>query len=233
MSNNQPDALVKDMAEWIISTLRWSACRGDHERDGERLIKRYRSIVSSQAKHDNCNHSEKLNSSSENETYPQPEHGWTCFHCGETFMTPGAAKDHFGTYPWATPGCIERVRCGAERGLLMSLREAEDRISEYMNEASGVYRDACSSQARVSEKLQRAEELGYERGLRDARKTEDWSACIAVLQQCSKAMNAASAHIDGDHDEEYERLESAIVATEDLLAKVGCVASENGLEGAE
>ena len=32
-------------------------------------------------------------------TYPMPEHGWTCFHCGDTFMTPGAARDHFDQTP--------------------------------------------------------------------------------------------------------------------------------------
>lgn len=25
------------------------------------------------------------------ETYPMPKHGWTCFHCGETFTTVGSA----------------------------------------------------------------------------------------------------------------------------------------------
>lgn len=32
-------------------------------------------------------------------TYTPPEHGWTCFHCGETFKTPGAARLHFGELP--------------------------------------------------------------------------------------------------------------------------------------
>lgn len=31
--------------------------------------------------------------------YTAPEHGWTCFHCGETFKTPGAARLHFGERP--------------------------------------------------------------------------------------------------------------------------------------
>lgn len=29
-------------------------------------------------------------------TYTPPAHGWTCFHCGETFKTPGTARLHFG-----------------------------------------------------------------------------------------------------------------------------------------
>jgi hypothetical protein len=59
----------------------------------------------------------------EAETYTMPEHGWTCFHCGETFTTPGSAEDHFGATPDRVPGCI--IKAGAERGLLMALRRTE------------------------------------------------------------------------------------------------------------
>ena len=39
------------------------------------------------------------------ETYPSPPHGWTCFHCGETFTNPNKARDHFGHDIDATPAC--------------------------------------------------------------------------------------------------------------------------------
>jgi hypothetical protein len=68
------------------------------------------------------------------EEYQAPEHGWTCFHCGETFTTVGSAGDHFGNHPGALPGCMERVRLGEERGLLMSLRKAEARIAELLSD---------------------------------------------------------------------------------------------------
>jgi hypothetical protein len=58
-------------------------------------------------------------------TYPRPPHGWTCFHCGETFKTPGSARDHFGRTPDSRPGCILKVQLGEERGLLMELRRVE------------------------------------------------------------------------------------------------------------
>lgn len=71
-------------------------------------------------------------------TYPQPRHGWTCFHCGENFTTPGGAAQHFGARPDATPGCIVKahgsklammlVRPGRERGLLQALRDAEAEV---------------------------------------------------------------------------------------------------------
>lgn len=57
-------------------------------------------------------------------TYPAPQHGWTCFHCGETFTRYGDAMLHFGRYPSATPACQLDV------GVLMDLRAAEARVEE-------------------------------------------------------------------------------------------------------
>lgn len=57
------------------------------------------------------------------DTYQQPEHGWTCFHCGETFTAPGAARDHFGETPGKVAGCM--IKAGDERGLLMEFRKLE------------------------------------------------------------------------------------------------------------
>ena len=71
------------------------------------------------------------------ETYPQPSHGWTCFHCGETFTTVGAARDHFGEDMAGEPGCRIRVQVGEERGLLMALRKAEAQVSELRAESWG------------------------------------------------------------------------------------------------
>lgn len=62
----------------------------------------------------------------EPDTYPHPEHGWTCFHCGETFYAPGLARIHFGAVPNAQPGCLMRVkRDGVEPGLLWRIRMLE------------------------------------------------------------------------------------------------------------
>lgn len=59
------------------------------------------------------------------DAYNRPPHGWTCFHCGETFTTTGSARDHFGAEPTARPGCMLKVSVGAERGLLAELRKLE------------------------------------------------------------------------------------------------------------
>jgi NTP pyrophosphatase (non-canonical NTP hydrolase) len=63
-------------------------------------------------------------------SYPFPEHGWTCFHCGETFTTPGTARIHFGARPTATPGCLLKVQHGEERAMLMEMRQLEDGLRE-------------------------------------------------------------------------------------------------------
>jgi hypothetical protein len=41
------------------------------------------------------------------DTYLQPEHGWTCFHCGTTFRRYGPARLHFGPTPFTTPECLD------------------------------------------------------------------------------------------------------------------------------
>ncbi len=80
------------------------------------------------------------------ETYTQPKHGWTCFHCGETLKTVGAAQDHFGEGPFDEPGCLMKVRVGNERGWLMEIRKLEEenakqsrQIEEMDNEVSCFY----------------------------------------------------------------------------------------------
>lgn len=49
------------------------------------------------------------------ETYPVPSHGWTCFHCGETFRTIAGARLHFGTPAERRPVCVESVAMEAGR----------------------------------------------------------------------------------------------------------------------
>lgn len=101
--------------------------------------------------------------------YTAPEHGWTCFHCGETFTTPGSARDHFGFEPSADPAC--RIKVGAERGLVMELRKAEQAAAEAWaalhSESSDFAKAHYAQAARHSRQIMEAEELGYERGLRD------------------------------------------------------------------
>lgn len=78
------------------------------------------------------------------DTYNAPPHGWTCFHCGETFTTPGSARDHFGTTPDEKPGCVLKVELGGQRGLIMELRRLQDQVRDLLADVSDettFYRD--------------------------------------------------------------------------------------------
>lgn len=105
------------------------------------------------------------------DTYEKPPHGWTCFHCGETFKTEGGARAHFGFDPSRDPAC--RIKIGAERGLVMELRKAERECEELRrllhDESSEAYRLYAAQSTRHQAQLTTMEELGYERGLRDGR----------------------------------------------------------------
>ncbi len=102
------------------------------------------------------------------ETYPMPSQGWTCFHCGDHFTTPGAAQDHFGNTPMADPAC--RIKVGEERGLVMALRRAEAELERYRADDSDMAREMHGMRAAHTVALRDAEQLGYDRGLADMRK---------------------------------------------------------------
>lgn len=96
---------------------------------------------------------------------PRPEHGWTCFFCGETFMTPGAARDHFGAEPFSDTAC--QIKAGDERGLLMALREAESELARYRADDTDLIRENHGLRAEIIAKERKAEEAGYSRALQD------------------------------------------------------------------
>lgn len=121
------------------------------------------------------------------EIKPCPERNWTCFHCGETFTTPGSARDHFGFDPSSDPAC--RIKLGAERGLVMALRKAESDCEEMRrllhDEASEAYRLYASQATRHRAQMMAAEESGYEKGLTDGRVEADRAsdACASVQRE--------------------------------------------------
>lgn len=42
------------------------------------------------------------------DTYPTPEGGWVCFHCGQRFYHQAAARRHFGATPDEITRCIQQ-----------------------------------------------------------------------------------------------------------------------------
>jgi len=103
------------------------------------------------------------------EIYMAPPQGWTCFFCGETFTTVGAARDHFGADELKTAGC--QIKAGEERGLLMALRRIEAELDRLRSEEHD-HQQHYTLLARHGQELRREEEKGYERGLRDGEELE-------------------------------------------------------------
>ena len=103
------------------------------------------------------------------ETYIRPPHGWTCFHCGDTFTTVGLARFHFGFDPSRDPAC--RIKVGEERGLVMALRRAEAENERLLTALHAENTDALQAlrrvQSQIGEHARDAEQSGYDKALRD------------------------------------------------------------------
>ncbi len=106
--------------------------------------------------------------STEPDTYPTPEHGWICFHCGEHF--PGTmagqckARLHFGASIHDEPKCqISAFR----------LRAMEAQLRRYREEDTDLHREIARLRSDHAIALRREEEKGYARGLRDAGYSEN------------------------------------------------------------
>lgn len=86
---------------------------------------------------------------------------WLCFHCDELFVDPRAAALHFGKTMFDKPACQVSVE---------EFREMESRVQSYADEDTELHRQLASIRSELSLAVRRAEEEGYERGLRDAQR---------------------------------------------------------------
>ena len=68
------------------------------------------------------------------DVYKAPQYGWTCFHCGDTFTSVGAARDHFGGNPDELAACKIKAK-GGELALVMLLRKTQDELAEWIARA--------------------------------------------------------------------------------------------------
>ena len=104
----------------------------------------------------------------EKDTYTPPEHGWTCFHCGETFHHENPARAHFGALPDAVPGCLMRMQPG-EHGLLRKVRSMERELAEVTyklhEQDSETDRYLANIKSEHASAVQRAEEAGFAKGI--------------------------------------------------------------------
>ena len=95
---------------------------------------------------------------------------WRCFHCDDVFTTRWTARDHFGYCEDATPAC--QIKAG-EIGLVEALRAAEKDASDawfaLSNEDTTTAKAFRAMQGRHSRQITAMEQVGYERGLADAK----------------------------------------------------------------
>lgn len=143
------------------------------------------------------------------DTYLMPPHGWTCYFCGETFKTPGAAADHFGSDLDDRPACIEFGEKGT-RGLVMAWRKAESRArraeqkiedTEYMHSV-----DAGNWNRIIG--LKRAHDVAFELDCMEGRAlaaeaiiddiAKRWPALVEASRRRICAMPSANGTEDGN-----------------------------------
>jgi hypothetical protein len=98
---------------------------------------------------------------------------WRCFHCGAVFTKAQKrwAANHFGNALDETPVCL--IRSAGEDAVLMALRNAQEELFRYRNEDQDLMRAMMAQSADHAVALRRVEELGYSRGLADARIPEE------------------------------------------------------------
>jgi len=90
---------------------------------------------------------------------PEPV-AWKCFHCAESFTNVEDARLHFGATERVQPICqIDAAH----------VREMEAELSRYREEDTDLHRTIAALESAHYLALQREEEKGYARGLRDAR----------------------------------------------------------------
>lgn len=131
----------------------------------------------------------------EADTYPTPEHGWVCFHCGEHFPgdIPGsqAARAHFGDHIAATPACqiwgpVKGWRCGYRkliRALRAAQRERDETRRALIDDDTAKDRYIYGLEAKHHSALRDAEETGYARGLADGRAWEPLAKALFSVER--------------------------------------------------
>lgn len=91
---------------------------------------------------------------------------WRCFHCDEVFTSYKLAREHFGADEGKDAACQLKSH---EGHILTALRKVEDQLDRYRDEDSDLMRAMYALEADHQDALRRAEEQGYEKGLRDAK----------------------------------------------------------------
>jgi hypothetical protein len=91
---------------------------------------------------------------------------YRCWHCKEVFADDVSARAHFGPTVYSSPAC----QMGDAE-----LRELEAQLASYRAEDTNLHREMHAAAGEAQVRILRAEEEGYERGLR---------VSVAAVQAC-------------------------------------------------
>jgi hypothetical protein len=91
--------------------------------------------------------------------------GWRCFHCNAVFTREQDAAEHFGGDQGALAACQIK---GHEHLLVQAIREQEALLHRYRQETDPLLLAMEALRSEHAHQLRRAEEAGYDRGVRDA-----------------------------------------------------------------
>lgn len=89
---------------------------------------------------------------------------WRCFHCDAVFVSKAEAAIHFGADEAATCACI----LPHEQHLVEHIRDLESQLDRYRAEDSRIGRAIMSLESDHWRALTKSEEIGYQRGIKDA-----------------------------------------------------------------
>jgi hypothetical protein len=97
---------------------------------------------------------------------------WRCFFCDEVFTRFKDAAEHFGVDD-ACEADVPACKIAAHEGhLVRYIRKLEHELRRHMTEDSDVMRAIMTLEAEHRQALIRAEEAGFEKGMRDGRALE-------------------------------------------------------------
>lgn len=155
------------------------------------------------------------------------EKTWRCFHCDTLFLNPKHAAEHFGVDEMETPAC--RLR-SSEGHLVTYVRRLEAELAEYRDDRHPVILAQLSQESEHRIALQREEEVGYARGLRDAR-AQGW-ASPADVEVIREQITASVIHfITGRVDSQKRHLARSLEVIERIQGKRAPAAREVSGDG--
>lgn len=102
---------------------------------------------------------------------------WRCFHCDEVFTSRREATIHFGADEDSEALCVIK---SSDRHLGVYIRDMEQQLDQYRAEDSHVLRAMASLEADHRQAMIRAEEDGYNKGVRDMMQAAKDDAAISA-----------------------------------------------------